>query len=529
MSKEVKLKYRHFGSMRLKIPIDWKADPFESSNWVHNFLSLRWTNDLDRDLARLVVVDFLNWLEGEEGNIEYISGRYRDHTTAIRVVVLDEFMRNESDSELARRIDREVERELTELIFSATYKFGHNHGLLIDQAVLEVLSHRPLTDAIRDLIGRVTGRVVKQLDMLYDKDGFSMEHSVSYQEYNLYTLHALRNHIAPQAEWSPQAKSAIQKMDRIHTASKRLLGAALRGDGSYIPFGDSFRLPNRLILRTVFGTSCEFQALDKGQRDEFYFLAPVAGFGFMRKSIQDKYWHIGITSSNNLGSHKQWDELGIFVECDGKTIVDDAGYTDALDKLKVWCKSRLAHSVPILISSQSGVIERTYRRPNESWVGRYEQSGLEGFVAKALYENNCELQRILLPGVFGGLLIIDWCTRVGGALMLGHRFLLGQDVLATPSGGDVWLDSEGRLLLKSSLRDEVGVEKVDVAGRDKSKSEKRMVLNWINDGEVGAFLICKGEKVASELSCKIEASGVTVGLSSKRHASVFLPFGRSVY
>lgn len=421
----INISYRHFPNVSLPPPIDWRQNPFDSKNWVHHFLSLRWLYDHDNATKLWVLEDFLAWLDNDSEARSYVSGRKRDHTSAIRLGVLVDCLQDELDEPTSQRVRREIDETITELIDTSTYKTGHNHGLLIDEALLRTAARLP--DAISpDRLRRVLLRLSDQLRALFDDEGFTREHSISYQEYNLLTLQRID---ALLSGFDPSFVAPIRgRINAIREATPRLLGNALRRNNQYIPFGDSFRTPKESALKHVYGTDKPLELLRQYARDQSSFVAPEAGFGFFR----NRDWHFGITSSNNVGSHKQADELSVFVEYRGFVAIDDPGYTDALDDLKDTAKKREAHSTIRLYDGQDEVSCETLRRPNARWVEEFGKDGLEGFVARAELQNGGFLWRLIAHMEPHGILIVDFanpgCTD---SLETIHRFVLGTRELAT--------------------------------------------------------------------------------------------------
>lgn len=493
-----RLAYRHFPTTELSAPIDWYQNPHGSSNWVHHFLSLRWLSECEDSACLRIIEDFLCWLGSDSVAREFIQGQKRDHTSAIRLTVLARLLDRFGQHRIASHVEREIYALKEELLGSQVYKTGHNHGLLIDESLLQVAAQIPgvLEDAEVEAVLR---RLEHQIDSLFDSCGYTLEHSVSYQEFNLGTLGRIMRLAGALDVFKEHA--VHHRISRIVRSSKRLLGNALRDCGEYVPFGDSFRRPSQRILNENVGGPEGIR--NAAGREGGVFVAPVAGFGFYRSGD----WHLGMTCSNNRTAHKQDDELSIFIEWRGQVVIDDAGYSDVDDQLRKKCRQRVSHSTISILTSEGYLPFRTIPSPRKAWIVSYEADGFNGFAALAPLKAGGHAWRLfgLLNEQY--VVVIDWLCDVPCAKTLEHRFLMG-------NGAEVFGTScrVGNCVVQSfPEQDAFRVCSVDVVTASPSVAEPRTSVSWRNRAPgPGGFLVVPVGDAPPALKIRLKRDSVVV-------------------
>lgn len=252
----MKIIIRHssaFKPYETKLPINWKANPYQNKNWMHHFNSLRWLlAEKNIDLIESILIDFYKFHCVKRNNNPYYSELRGDHTAAIRTGVLVKLMRVfetskcVSGSGICRRL---LHEEVRNLQSHQMYRAGHNHGLMADIALLSLIKDVPEFRERVD-VDKVLDRSAKTVSSMWHSSGLTKEHSVSYQEFNLpITVNYFR--LISELELEVQLDL---KLDDIINESKRFLGFALKKNGEYFPLGESFRLPNLRILNEVYGS-----------------------------------------------------------------------------------------------------------------------------------------------------------------------------------------------------------------------------------------------------------------------------------
>ena len=324
---------KHSSSLKpykLSFPINWLANPYDNRNWLHHFNSLRWlSSEKDLEKVEKTLRDFYNFHCVKKNKNPYYSGRRGDHTAAIRLGVLlafkDRFSSIDSSSGVGI-CERLVKEEIRNLHSEKLYRPGHNHGLMVDLALMRLVLDHPEYKKRVDL-ELVLNRSAKTLDAMWHASGLTKEHSVSYQEYNL-PLTVEYFELLEKLNVEPLASVSLEN---VVDESRRFLGYALKASGEYIPLGDSFRLPNEKILNKVFGQgevkSAHELLMPFSEEEGVY---GNRNFFIFRKTVNGRKVHFAATCCWDSHNHKQNDELSFCLEVDGVTIFDDPGYTEFL-------------------------------------------------------------------------------------------------------------------------------------------------------------------------------------------------------
>lgn len=320
-----------FKSYKLKFPINWKMDPYESSYWLHHFNSLRWLLRRSQlEEIRCVVNSFYEYHCINKKRNPYYASKRGDHTAAIRVDVLLKLQKRFSDSndvkgeEVCKEI---ITNEIKNLQSEKIYRLGHNHGLMVDLALLNIIEVESVYVPLID-VDMILERSSKTIDMMWHRSGLTKEHSVSYQEYN---LPLAIKYFDILSRLGVSSKSRVS-LDVLLRESKEFLGYMLRGNGEYFPLGDSFRKPNIKKLKEAFKVNGE-SAHDLLWPYSYSKGCYVSNnFFVFRQRVKDKNLHFAATCCWDSHHHKQNDELSFCLEVNGTMIFDDPGYTEFLPK-----------------------------------------------------------------------------------------------------------------------------------------------------------------------------------------------------
>lgn len=492
------VKYRDFPDFHVCVPLDWFVDPYSSNNWVHNFLSLRWLYRLSDYRTRvLFALDFYAAVLTDESLQSHVSGRKRDHSSAIRAEVLNSLIVDDGFSGLSESergvLKKFLVATVSEITSVETYKYGHNHGLLIDSSVLAILVGPSGGVLGCSFFLQALKRVSKQLSLLYCNAGYTLEHSISYQEYNLFTLFSIKGFLERgfyNIGWGSKGEvfKVIARIDSIIDSSRKILFSACSLEGSYIPFGHSFRLPNANILNRVYGCGSPAGFFDDDK--SYLFCASIAGFGIY-KGVDGI--HAGMVNAFNANSHRSADQLSIYLSIAGRVVFDDAGFSDRLDGFKKVSKQRNYHSAPFVLSG-GAISEAMPKVCNSQYKTSYfVNDNAIGFMGR-FHSGGVEYLRIYLI-IFGvGALIIDTFSGAtdGG---VGHGFLLG-DVSVVLHGDCGWSGTLGDLDFWVSRKTSYEISELCVAGRKKTEvlSSKKLNLRYSEGGTVAFFVSFVGNK-----------------------------------
>ena len=186
-AKPFLLNYSKFGNHKISFPIKWDADPFSNRNWRHNFVSLRWLkNHRDEDFRIAVLKDFYDFHIVKRKKNPYYSDLRGDHTMAIRaseLLLLAEDFKKTGNVQGLAICEALVKAEILNMSRPAVYRSGHNHGLMLDMALLKCGLAFPDLH-VRVDVAMVIARAMKTLQAMFTDSGYRKEHSVSYLVFN---------------------------------------------------------------------------------------------------------------------------------------------------------------------------------------------------------------------------------------------------------------------------------------------------------------------------------------------------------
>jgi len=143
------VRHSAFKPYKVSFPIQWRLiDPYKNKNWLHHFNSLRWLlNETNDGLIKDILMSFYNYHCVKKVNNPYYFDLRGDHTGAIRLGVLctlkDRFEAAEEKSIPSIGIcNRLILEEIRNLQRPQIYRIGHNHGLMLDIALLKIIVER---------------------------------------------------------------------------------------------------------------------------------------------------------------------------------------------------------------------------------------------------------------------------------------------------------------------------------------------------------------------------------------------------
>lgn len=458
--KNIKFAMNHsLGSKAVTFPIDWRADPFKSRSWMHHFSSLRWLNSSYSYLLTLsILTSFYKFHCEKKIKNPYYNEVRGDHTAAVRLGILISIEKEygaHADSSIKNIVRRLIVQEIKNLQSDKMYRSGHNHGLMVDLSLLNLVLGCPEYKP-RVNLELVLERSAKTLDAMWHASGLTKEHSVSYQEYNL-PLTVEYFELLDKLNVEPLASVSLEN---IVEESRRFLGYALKVTGEYFPLGDSFRLPNENILNKVFGQgevrSARELLMPYSEEEGVY---GNRNFFIFRKTVNGRKVHFAATCCWDSHNHKQNDELSFCLEVDGVTIFDDPGYTEFLPWEGVKkLQSEASHSTVTASEIQWGDV----RFPNGKSRILSSQHDVQGFSLSMSMER------------YGGFKIVREVEFNGDVLTVadaaaGHdlhdikfkrKFVFGSEVVVNYLGlGRFEIDGvDGRKIAELQMEEEKNVE-----------------------------------------------------------------------
>ncbi|MGP5191724.1 heparinase II/III domain-containing protein [Vreelandella alkaliphila] len=439
----------------VSFPIDWRADPFKSRSWMHHFSSLRWLNSSYSYLLTLsILTSFYKFHCEKKIKNPYYNEVRGDHTAAVRLGVLISIEKEygaHADSSIKNIVRRLIVQEIKNLQSDKMYRSGHNHGLMVDLALLNLVLDCPEYQS-RVNLELVLERSAKTLDAMWHASGLTKEHSVSYQEYNL----PLTIEYFEILEKLNVESLASVNLKNVVTESRKFLGYALKGSGEYFPLGDSFRLPNENILNKVFG-----QGEAKSARELLMPYSKEEGvycnknFFIFRKTVKGRKVHFAATCCWDSHNHKQNDDLSFCLEVDGVTIFDDPGYTEFLPWESVKrLQSEVSHSTITASRVQWGDV----RFPNgKSSVlnSQYDALGFSLLMSMERYDGFKVVREVQFNGDI--LTVADQVVGQGFYdLKFNRKLVLGPEIVINSGGLGTFEieDINGRKIAELQMEEE---------------------------------------------------------------------------
>lgn len=346
------IKHYAFPDFLLELPIDWRVDPYKNKNWLHHFNSLRWVKNVkDLDVRKKILVSFYKFHCERKIHNPYYSSLRGDHTASIRLTIvfdLREAFKKEGVVSGYGICNRLINAELVNLQNPSMYRTGHNHGLMVDLSILNLIRRDSSFDK-KVNIEKILKRSGVTLDCLWHDSGQTKEHSISYQEFN---LPLVKQYFYLLDELNLNARTKID-FESLKYETQKILGYALKNSGEYFPLGDSFRKPNEKLLSNIYkGLSTGAKnilrpfSLEKGELKK-------EGFYIKRFECDGKLIHFAATCGWDSFSHKQNDEFHFCLDVNGYTFFDDPGYSTACDKdTTAFLKSEDAHTTFTIMGSQ---------------------------------------------------------------------------------------------------------------------------------------------------------------------------------
>lgn len=400
--------YRGFGPIELLEAGDWFFDNDYPGNVCHHVMSLRWLGEVKSPSIKARILRSFIAYHGssEKRHSRYYLGRTADHTTSIRLAeLLAEMNGKKTDANLRSLLRRELAKNIRSCL-KDTYKENNNHGLMVDKAILLCLiKDKWLLEKFGPEVSFVISRVEKQLNGIFDEEGYCKEHSTSYQEYNLGIALDLLDVMESGRGlgFDVHIDELKSRVEKIKVASRKALGFLLKDDGTYVTVGDSFPQPKPDILEKAFGSRDPKTALLPESEQHGVFYNKTLGVSVYR----DSNVHLVLNASWHSYVHKQNDDLNLFLRIDGEDVLAEGGYSDIIPLGQVDTRSESLHSTIIPLG--------------KIWISR-------GSVGEAY-------SHLMPPEVFdnGSIQLIGCHTRVGGKflrreVLISHRKIIINDI-----------------------------------------------------------------------------------------------------
>ncbi|MDH4865635.1 heparinase II/III family protein [Alcaligenes nematophilus] len=432
------IKYANFDDFNMDFYVDWSIDPYGVLNWRHNFLSLRWIDfKLNKKNIKLILASFyyFHYLKQNENNM--IFSRLGDHTTAIRVSVLRRIRRlflADNEPGFIFLCEFLIKKDLDALISDKVYRNGHNHGVIADTEILNTIDDLGIKDYLDASL--IVDRGFSSLKSLFTSDGITMEHSVSYQEYNypvaIEFLKSARN-------FSANKNFNYQVLEE---STVDLIRYFSRSNGEFFPLGDSFREGNKSIRKNFLSNFDLSPAINSLAPESQSLYCKNGFFSYVRNFSNLKVQFVSVCSWNSY-HHKQDDELSFCFEIDGNLVFDDPGYSDMVSKNDLdMLRSAESHSTVTIVGKE-------FSKKNSSPKGSTFTSWKEHSNGFYLQGQHSRIENILVTRVYEilerRLSIIDTIESPSD-IFTKHGFILGQGIGIEIKDRQVFLNKNGASL-----------------------------------------------------------------------------------
>ncbi|WP_447044888.1 DUF6270 domain-containing protein [Vreelandella sp. H-I2] len=481
--KKYPVRHSFFETINLSLPINWKNNYVGNNQWMHHLLSLRWVKrGFDTTEVKMILNDYYRFHYKLNKKNNWQSTIRGDHTAALRLENVSIFKKQfeaVSDAKGVGLCNRILKEDILLLQSEHMYRYGHNHGLMTDIALLKIAVDDAKLSSLVDL-NLVISRAEKTIKKLWTKNGVTKEHSVSYQEHNLlYTVefYNLLSRLGLGKEFQPFIK-------KLKIETKRFLGFALRSNGDYFALGDTLRKPNLNIIKSVYFDSIPSENECNLLSDRSKELGAYCkdGFFFYRGMIDGVPLHFATTCNWHSNSHKQNDEFSFSLDFNGLSIVDDPGYSgvggrEILNNLK----SEMHHSTLLI----NGVAWKDKKLSDGS-------SRILGFsTSESGFSVEMEHARIDKTIMRRTFLFKDKTLKVEDSIYSElqelEQYTVSQKVLFSPDlnvsilndyEADLILGNDSICRVRSSYDCECFVDQIMVVGRSKSEFLKSSLFEF---------------------------------------------------
>ena len=335
------LKYSGFPDYKLEFPINWIVNPFNNLNWQHHFCSLRWIEDLSLEDSLEIIKDFYNFHVIEGIQNPFFSEKKGDHTMSIRLKIVFDLYKKyilKGDSAGKEFCISLLKSDLNNLLNDSNYSYGHNHGLMLDLALLYCTEDEFLASFID--VNKVVNRADKTLHEMFSVEGFTREHSIVYQVFNS----ALANEFFYYAE-KYYNKKLMNFIKKINESTYHLLLFSVKKGGDFFCVGDSFRIINKDLINKALANYTGCKEISYANEHHDTYLSTDVGLFFYSYNTIDLAFHMVFTSGWHSSGHKQNDDLSFCFDINGVNILDDVGYTEFVEyRNREWHRSENVHS-----------------------------------------------------------------------------------------------------------------------------------------------------------------------------------------
>lgn len=330
--------FSSFDDYQVGVPIPWNADPYNNSTWQMRFAGLHFLPSLEPDHAAAVVVDFADRaLTG----VSTPPSLWYDHAISIRSARLRLFL----DAYLVDRnvVSRQVLVATATLLLSelyaglstVCYRSNHNHGLMLDTAVVANAIRLKGLRNRRSIMDFAGSRFAANLAGATTADGIHRENSPAYHRF---AVELAQNMVMlfDEADIPPTAdlisvrnrllETVIYMIQPNHTAPQF-------GDSDNSTRGQSTRLLLRQLRAQKQGPTALLNMFEYMWSGGISGLPPtpsqnvfdIGGYAAFRNGWRSESTVGHFTCSRHLPTHKQRDATSIEVYAHGTEVILNPG------------------------------------------------------------------------------------------------------------------------------------------------------------------------------------------------------------
>jgi len=345
---------------KITFPIDWSANPIRNNSWVFYFHNLMWLNDylnkgekgdeVSTLIAFKVIQDWIN--SNAQWPAKFGKFVYGDHSTAERLKVFYRAMRlyNKSkykDDEFYKLLLTGILNHIALMASEERYLNWHNHGIIFDLRLLEVLKNFPEFKMRKELQDLAIRRCVEQFKFAFTLEGVHKEHSPCYHYFVSGMLLKCIDLIEESGQNIPVSlKNLVDKTLEFYTY-------ILKPDGTFPKFGDCSGgkkwSPNQEYLNGHPELQYALTDGKAGKRpSELFKVFPKSGWAIFRdKWPPDVY--AAIQSDFHSFGHYQEDDTSFILNAFGHDLVIDPGlHTYDKNPIDIYMRKSRAHNVLIV-------------------------------------------------------------------------------------------------------------------------------------------------------------------------------------
>lgn len=351
----------------IRFPIDWKANPNRDASWAFAFHSLGWLDIAldagergDDESAMFAFKVIQDWLLS---NADWPpkNGRFifHDHGSAVRLRVLARAMGLYEESGICdplfeKQLRAGLVTHISLLATTERYLAWHNHGIIIDRSLLDVLENLEGFKGQQEIQELAKRRILEQFRFAFTTEGGHREHSPCYH----YLVSAMLKGAIDQLE---SAGFEIPSLTQDLLAKTADFAAHLaKPDGSLPGIGDCtegqrfrFRGPGRDYLDQFPQLQC---AVHRGDRQACppnnAAVYPATGWAVFRNGWRlspEESVYAAVQSDFFSFGHYQEDDTSFVLSIGGYDLITDPGlHSYNRQPLDAYMRKARAHNVLIV-------------------------------------------------------------------------------------------------------------------------------------------------------------------------------------